>query len=83
MPEKAVGGRCVEGMGLSLENMSIKPGPTLQWVEHTMCSLSAQGYTGTMTIRFVAGGVQALVVNQELSPRQPVPIHVRSDVHRP
>jgi hypothetical protein len=44
--------------------------PTLQWAEQTLRSLSEQGYTGTVTIRFAQGGVQGMSVNQELNPRQ-------------
>ncbi len=44
--------------------------PTLQWAEQTLRHLSEQGYTGTVTIRLAQGGVQSMVVNQELQPRQ-------------
>lgn len=46
--------------------------PTLQWAEQTLHSLSEQGYTGTLTIRFSQGGIQSMTVNQELQPRQHV-----------
>lgn len=46
--------------------------PTLQWAEQTLRSLSEQGYTGTVTVRFAQGGVQSMSVNQELQPRQPM-----------
>jgi hypothetical protein len=46
--------------------------PTLQWAEQTLQTLSEQGYTGTLTIRFAQGGVQSMAVNQELQPRRPV-----------
>lgn len=45
---------------------------TLQWAEQTLRSLSEQGYTGTVTVRFAQGGVQSMSVNQELQPRQPM-----------
>ena len=44
--------------------------PTLQWAERTLRYLSEQNHTGTITIRFAQGGVQSMVVNQELHPRQ-------------
>ena len=44
--------------------------PTLQWAEQTLQTLSKQGYTGIVTIRFAQGGVQSMSVNQELQPRQ-------------
>jgi len=57
--------------------------PTMQWAEQTLRALSAQGYTGTVTIRFAQGGVQSMAVNQELQPRQQVtPIEVANG-HRP
>jgi len=43
---------------------------TFQWAEQTLRTLSEQGYTGTVTIRFAQGGVQSMVVNQELHPQQ-------------
>jgi len=46
--------------------------PTLKWAEQTLRQLSEQGYTGTVTIRLAQGGVQGIVVNQELQPRQSV-----------
>lgn len=42
---------------------------TLQWAEQTLRTLSDQKYTGTVTIRFSQGGVQGMVVSQELHPR--------------
>jgi hypothetical protein len=44
--------------------------PTLRWVEQTLHKLSAQEYTGSVTIRFAQGGVQSMAVNQELQPQQ-------------
>jgi hypothetical protein len=44
--------------------------PTLQWAVGTLRSLPERCYTGTVTIRFAQGGVQSMVVHQELHPRQ-------------
>lgn len=46
--------------------------PTLQWAEQTLRDLSRQGHTGTVTIRLSQGGVQSMVVNQELQPQQQI-----------
>lgn len=48
--------------------------PTLQWAVDTLRTLSGQGYSGSVTIRFGQGGVQGIAVNQELHPRQSVAI---------
>ena len=44
--------------------------PTLQWAVDTLRTLSGQGYSGSVTIRFGQGGVQGMAVNQELHPSQ-------------
>jgi len=40
-----------------------------RWCETLLSELSQQNYTGTVTIRFVNGGVQSLGINQELHPK--------------
>lgn len=42
---------------------------SVQWAERTLRTLSDQKYTGTVTIRFSQGGVQGMVVSQELHPK--------------
>jgi len=51
-----------------------EPKPTVQWAEQTLRTLSEQGYTGTVIVRFSQGGIQGISVNQELQPRQPTMI---------
>ena len=45
---------------------------SLHWAEQTLRGLSEQGFTGSMTVRLSQGGIQGIVVNQELNPRQPM-----------
>lgn len=52
--------------------------PTLHWAEQKLRVLSEQAFTGTVTIRFAQGGVQSLVLNQELHPRQDLHVDVQA-----
>lgn len=44
--------------------------PTVQWAEEKLRMLSEKAFTGTVTIRFAQGGVQSMVLSQELHPNQ-------------
>lgn len=44
--------------------------PTMRWAEEKLRKLSEQGFTGSVTLRFAQGGVQSMLLSQELHPKQ-------------